>query len=305
MNRRLKRAGVILGGLFVASVGLYAVVAARAASRLGRRFETHRIELPLPEPGNEAAIARGQHLVEARYGCKACHGGDLAGGTMIDDAPIGVVLGPNLTLGKGGRTGSYDMADWDRIVRHGVKPDGTPTLMPSEDFFRMSDAELSDIVAFLRSVPAVDRDVAPPRLGPVGLVLVSVGKLPISAEKQPSESSVHAATPPVATESAEFGAHLAATCTGCHRPNLAGGPIPFGPPDWPAAGNLTSHASGLGAWSYADFERALTRGTSKDGHALREPMAGVVTGTTAMSETERKALWAYLRSLPATATNDG
>jgi len=79
----------------------------------------------------------------------------------------------------------------------------------------------------------------------------------------------------------------------------------FGPPSWPTAANLTPHAAGLGAWSFEDFEQALTRGISKDGHPLRAPMADVVQGTKAMDATERKALWTYLRGVPASATNPG
>lgn len=304
MKKALKRTGMVLGGVVALALAFYALMAAKASSRLSQKFETHRIELPLPVAGDAAAIARGKHLVEARYGCKACHGENLGGGTMINDPMIGAVLGTNLTSGKGGRIANYSMVDWDRIVRHGVKQDGTGTLMPSEDFFKMSDAELSDVVSYVLSVPAVNAEVPSLKLGPVGRVLVALGKLPISAERQPS-SQAHPATPPATADTTEFGAHLAAICTGCHRTNLAGGPMAFGPPDWPAAANLTPHASGMGAWSYDDFERALTQGTGKDGHTLRKPMSDVVVGTKVMSPTERKALWTYLRSLKPLATNEG
>lgn len=303
MNKWLKRGAIGLGGVVALALGLYGVVAAKASSRLSQKFETHRIDLPLPSASDAAAVERGRHLVEARYGCNACHGPNLGGGVMIDEPPIGRVLGPNLTYGKGGKISGYSMADWDRIVRHGVKPDGTPALMPSEDYFKMSDAELSDIVAFTLSLPPVEGEVAAPSLGPVGKVLLVVGKLPISAERQPKEA--HAAAPPSTSDSVEFGAHLAATCVGCHRQDMSGGRMAFGPPDWPAAANLTPHASGLGGWSYEDFERALSEGVSKDGRKLREPMSHVVPGTKAMSVTERKALWTYLRSLKAAPMSEG
>jgi mono/diheme cytochrome c family protein len=280
------------------------VVSATASSRLSRKFETHRLDQPLPSAADAEAVARGQHLVTARYGCTSCHGGNLAGGVMINDPPVGSVLGPNLTAGKGGRTAHYAMSDWDRIVRHGVKPDGTGALMPSEDFFKMSDAELSDIVAYVRALPAVDAEVAAPRLGPVGKVLLVLGKLPIAAEREQARATRHAAAPPDTADSVVFGAHLAAVCATCHRANFAGGKLPFGPPNWPAAANLTQHESGLGSWSYEDFERALTQGTSKDGHRLREPMAGITASAQAMLPTERRAIWTYLRSLTPVARND-
>lgn len=303
MKPLMKRVGIAAGALVALGLALLGVASYQANARLDVHYDTHRLELSLPAEADGAAIVRGKHLVTARYGCAGCHGENLAGGVMIDDAAIGTVLGPNLTRGKGGVVAKYQMADWDRIVRHGVKPDGKPTLMPSEDFFKMSDAELSDIVAYVRSVPPVDKEVAPPRLGPVGKVLLVLGKLPLSAEKQPT--GPHVSAPPATAESVAFGEHLAATCTGCHRSNLAGGRIPFGPPSWPVAANLTPHAAGMRGWGYETFDRALTQGVSHDGRKLAPPMSEVVQGTKNMSPTERKALWTYLQSLPATATNEG
>jgi hypothetical protein len=85
---------------------------------------------------------------------------------MIDDPMIGRLLGPNITGGEGGRTADFGPADWDRIVRHGIQPDGHPAFMPSEDFRSMSDQELSDIIAYVRSRPTVDATVPPPAPGP-------------------------------------------------------------------------------------------------------------------------------------------
>jgi cytochrome c5 len=248
------------------------------------------------------AIARGKHLVEARYSCNACHGENFAGGVMIDDGVIGHIRGPNLTSGKGGVVADYKMSDWDRIVRHGIKPDGSPAVMPSEDFFRMSDRELSDIVAFITSRPPVDAEVAPATFGPMGKVLVAVGKFPISAEVLSDHMAAHAKRPPETADSKEFGQHLAAVCSGCHRANFAGGPMPFGPPDWPPAANLTQHEGGLRNWTFEDFEKAMTQGIGKNG-PLREPMTVMLAAAKAMTNTERRALWTFLTSLEPLATN--
>lgn len=304
MRRLLKWGALGLAGVAATGVLSFALASAKANARLNQKFEVHRVELPLPHASDAAAVARGKHLVEARYGCSACHGKNLGGGVMIDDAAIGTVLGPNLTTGRGSHTSAYTMADWDRTVRHGVKPDGSPAVMPSEDYFRMSDAELADIVAYARSLPPVDATTPAASFGPVGKVLLALGKFPLGAELHPDHSAAHAAAPPEATDSVEFGAHLAAVCTGCHRANLAGGKMPFGPPDWPVAANLTPHADGLGGWSFDDFERAITEGIRKDGQKLRPPMAELVPAGKQMLPTERRALWTYLRSLPATARNE-
>ena len=303
MKHWTKRIGLAVGSIGVLGLALFGAASAAAHARMTKHYETHRIALPLPPETDEAAIERGKHLVTARYGCAVCHGQNLAGGIMIDDPAIGHVHGPNLTRGKGNRTASYTMSDWDRIVRHGVKPDGTPAIMPSEDFFKMSDAELSDIVAYLRSLPPVDATEPAPSFGPIGKVLLALGKMPISAEQMPA--SEHPSVPPASSDSAQFGEHLAATCVTCHRQNLAGGRMAFGPPSWPAAANLTQHATGLRDWSFDDFDKALSQGLSKDGHSLRSPMSDVVRSTQGMDPTERRALWTYLRQVPATPTNPG
>jgi cytochrome c553 len=204
-------------------------------------------------------------------------------------------------MGAGSRTVQYTPADWDRMVRHGVKPDGRPAVMPSEDYFAMSDRELSDIVAYIRSLPPVDNTVAAPTFGPVGKMLLATGQFKLSADMHPSaHEGTHAVLPPAEAPNAEFGKHLAQVCTGCHLQSLAGGPIVGGPPDWPPAANLTP--AGLVGWTYTDFERAMREGVRKDGTKLREPMALMPKYAKNMTDIEMQALWAYISTVPAVAS---
>src|SRR6266536_577076 len=71
--------------------------------------------------------------------------------------------------------------------------------------------------------------------------------------------------PPVTPE---YGQYLAdnAGCPSCHGPGLSGGKIPQAPPDTVPAANITS--AGLGAWSEADFLKALRTGMRPDGRVL-------------------------------------
>jgi mono/diheme cytochrome c family protein len=329
--------GSLLGLLAVAGAGTYVWASSTASSKLAATHDVHRVEFPIPFPltepelaelraeraatgpkarrgadplagvdlnalATERAVSRGQHLLQSFYACGECHGADLGGGVMVDDPnTVGRLLAPNLTLGTGSRTLKYTAADWDRMVRHGVKPDGTGSPMPSKDFFAMSDRELSDIVSYIRSLPPVNKEVPPIRLGPVGKVLLALDQLVLSANVHPTGHVIdHAPLPPPAAADATFGKHLAQTCTGCHRSNLAGGPIVGGPPEWPPARNLTP--TGLVGWTYDDFLRALRDGKSKDGVALREPMASMPKLTKNMTETELRALWAYIKDLPPQPT---
>lgn len=302
----LKLVGVVLVGLVLVVLAAYGWASYAAGRKLARSYTTHTVDFPIPYPSSEpaaqaAALERGRHLVEARYGCVECHGRDFGGGVMIDDPAIGRILGPNLTEGNGGVTAGFRPADWDRIVRHGIKRDGKPALMPSVDFREMSDQELSDIITFIRSQPPVDRAAAPPSLGPVGKVLVATGKFTLSADLIGGGAGSHAATPPQTEPTAAFGRHIAGTCMGCHREDLGGGPIVGGDPSWPPAANLTPGPAGIGEWTLAQFRTALREGKRPDGRALRAPMSGMKPYALKMTDVELEALWAYLRSLPPVA----
>lgn len=251
----------------------------------------------------ERAMERGRHLVEARYACVECHGKDYGGGTMIDAPPIGKILGRNITAGKGGVVATYTVADWDRIVRHGVKPDGHPAAMPSGDFFGMSDRELSDIITFVTAQPAVDKEVPPPTLGPVGTFLMATGEIRLSAEELPDHQRAHPVDPPTAEPTATFGKHLAQVCTGCHRPDFSGGPIPGGDPSWPPARNITPHAEGLPDYTFAEFEALIREGKGRSGQLVKAPMAGIAAYGKNMTEVEVKALYEYLVSVPPKPTS--
>ena len=334
--RRILAIGAgFLGFLFICGMGW---VNHSASSRLNQHFQVHEVNLQVPMPLSDAevealraeriaaqppapdgsaptdplagldlqsialerAVARGQHLVEARYSCIACHGQDFGGGVMVEDPAIGSLHGPNIT--SKGATASYSVSDWDHIVRHGIKPDGSPAVMPSEDFVLMSDRELSDIIAYVRSLPPVDRPSVPIHFGPLGSVLLATGGWPLSAERIADHQAPHPVEAPPAEVSAVFGEHLSHICTGCHGADLSGGPIKGAPPGWPAAANLTPHADGLAGWTLADFEGTMRTGKNPKGQELRPPMAEMTRYAQKMTDTELEALWLYLSGLPARAS---
>lgn len=234
----------------------------RAASKLSITYDVHRVEFPIPFPltaaevdsvravrragggsaadvtereltaiATERAVARGKQLASSFFACAEYHGQDFGGGVMVDDPAMGRLLGPNLTTGAGSRTLTYTAADWDRMVRHGVKPDGHASPMPSRDFFSMSDRELSDLVSYIRSLPPVEKTVPAVSLGPVSTVLIATGRFPLSAQLHPTRHEIaHAVLPPPDVPDVTLGRHLAQTCSGCHGAEFAGGKIVEGPP---------------------------------------------------------------------------
>lgn len=323
MGKKRIALGVVGGGagcLGIGVLGVYLWAGWAAGARLNQTFETHTVDFPIPFPLSEEeiaeiapeegadapdveaialerALARGKHLVEARYVCIECHGANFGGGTMVDDPMMGRILGPNLTTGAGSKTLGFTPTDWDRAVRHGVLADGTVSIMPSEDFRSMSDRELSDVVAWIRAQPPVDREVPEPTLGPLGKVVTATHQLPLTAEELPDHQTAHVTEPPPTAPTAEFGAHLIGVCTGCHGRDLTGGAIPGGDPNWVPASNLTPHEEGMAGWTFEQFEAVMRRGVRPDGSNVKVPMAMMLPYTMNMTDTEVKALWAYLQTV--------
>src|SRR5690606_22319412 len=126
-------------------------------------------------PTDPQSIERGRHIVSTR-GCAECHGKDLGGNKVVDDPMVGKLHGPNITRGRGGLPEGYSDIDYIRAIRHGLSPEGRPfLLMPSEEYTRLSDEDLGSVIAYLKSVPPVDRERGPVSPGPILRTMISLG----------------------------------------------------------------------------------------------------------------------------------
>ena len=244
----------------------------------------------------ERAVERGAHLYNVRLACKECHKADLAGGLIAEAQPVWTWYAPNITAG--GKTKDYTTPDWDRLIRHGVKPDDTNATMPAVDFMALSDRELSDVIAYVQSQPAVDTVQPDTTLGPVGRILLATGEMPIAAEDI-DHAAATVTAPPEAAATVEYGQHIAQVCVGCHRLEFEGGPIAMGPPDWPPAANLSR--SEFKAWSQEQFVTALRTGVRPDGTNL-DPVAMPWSIIGQWTDLELEAVHLYLQTLPAVPT---
>ncbi len=246
---------------------------------------------------DSVAIAKGEYLVRAITKCADCHGADLAGQVMIDNPAIGRFYAPNLTRGRGSVTAARSDAEIVNAIRHGVTPEGRKlAFMPSRDWSTMADEDVTAIVAYVRSVPAVDRD---PRSGKVGLLaraLYLAGKFPVFEAELFEHDNITRTKPPAGV-SAEYGRYLATIggCHGCHGPTLSGGQVPGTPPEFKPAANITP--GGIGRYTEADFFRVMREGKRPDGSATDPFMP--VNATRLMTDDDTRALWMYLQSVPA------
>ena len=267
MNRWIKRAGVT-----VAVVVALAGVAATAGLVMAHQRMTRTVQVEgrvVAIPGDAAAIERGAYLFASR-GCADCHGANGAG-RMFIDTPDGLrVRGPNLTAGANSATRDYRPADWDRAIRHGLSPTGRPLLiMPSEDYNRLTDADLGALVAYIRSLPATDGAPALVDLPLVPRLAYGFGAMRDAAAKIDHTLPPEAAVPEGLT--LEHGRYVANACRGCHGLALAGGRIPGAPPEWPPAPALVGGASII-ASRYPDaaaFARMFKSGQRPDGTAVQ------------------------------------
>ncbi len=270
MRKALKWVGIVVGGLIglivVAAVVVYALGARRLTASHPQPNESFTI------PSDAESLARGEYLMAGVTGCTGCHGENLGGTEFINEAPIGLVWAPNLTAGQGGVGATYTDADWERAVRHGVRPNGQVLLiMPSHQFNYMSDADLGAVLAFAKTFPPVDQVAPARRIDPLGTILIGAGLFGDLPAEVVDHDAAHAATVTPGT-TPEYGEYLVAlaSCRDCHGTKLdgvlsGGPPMPVPPPDLTPAGNLAN-------WTEADFIQAIRTGVTPDGRALSEEM---------------------------------
>lgn len=296
MKRILKIVAGLVLVVILAVAGLVGWGYTRIAKKMSVTYDFAPVTLSRPAKTGDAK--RGKYLVTVRHICVECHGDDLAGGTVIEDPMAGSIYGRNIT--------PYKLKDWTdgeiaRVLKHGVGKDGHALrIMPAEDYENMAERDLIDIIAYLRTVPAVEKADRKSHLGPIMAVFAATGELP--DVMFPVEHVDHARPFPPSvpeTASAAFGGYLYRnTCLGCHRPDHKGGKIKGTPPDWFPAANLTQDA--LADWTESGFIKTLRTGVNPSGSQLRNPMTMVLKYTPKFSDTELKALWMYLKTVKGT-----
>jgi mono/diheme cytochrome c family protein len=254
---------------------------------------------------------RGEYLSKAG-GCVACHTEEkegavrYAGGRALK-TPFGTFYGPNITPHPQAGIGNWKEADFVRAMREGVSPEGTNFFpaFPYTSFTKMTDADLADLWAYLRTIPPSDKASRAHELkAPYSWRwLVTPWKWlyfqPGPFKPDPASSAV-----------VNRGAYLVQAlghCGECHTPrNALGGPdrdrrLAGGKgPDGKGVPNLTP--TRLKKWSDDELKYFLTTGLTPDGDVAAASMGEVVKNTTGqLTPADLAALVAYLRSLPPIA----
>jgi mono/diheme cytochrome c family protein len=295
MRKVLKWIGIVVGVLVLLIIVSGAVLYSRAGKAISAKVTVPEEQIAIPT--DSASVARGRHVARALAKCADCHTEDLGGQVMIDDPAFGRIASANLTKGKGGIGSTRSDADIVRAIRHAVGPEGRKLLiMPSMEYNDLSAEDVGAVVAYIRSLPPVDREPPPMKFGPIFRMLVATNQMPASEADMIDHSKAPRSAPPQGV-TAEYGKYLAEVsgCRGCHGPGYSGGPMPFGDPNWPPSANITP--TGLKLYDEASFMKLLREGTRPVSNTpVNEAMP--VKFTKEMTDDEIKALWAYLQTVP-------
>jgi len=168
--------------------------------------------------------------------------------------------------------------------------------MPSEDYNRLTDADLGALVAYIKQLPPAAGGAAEVVLPLPLRVLYGLGQVPDAASiidhtRKPPQPAAPGVT-------VEHGAYVSAMCIGCHGEGLSGGKVSGGAPDWPAAANLTP-GEGSVMPRYADAQALTTmmrQGKRPDGTAIK---VMPFDSFKHISDIDLAALYLYLKSVPA------
>ncbi|HZB91497.1 MAG TPA: cytochrome c [Stellaceae bacterium] len=257
-----------------------------------------------------AQLKRGEVLFRAAD-CTGCHtdakggGALLAGGRKIDTL-FGTFYGPNITPDQQDGIGGWSEEQFRRALREGIGRDGgyLYPVFPFASFTGMSDGDIADLYAYLRSLPPVAQPNQPDVLHfPFGwrfllflwrALFFHEGPLPPDIDHSPEWNR------------GRYLAEAVVHCQQCHTPRnflggLKGSEAYSGNAkgiDGMKAPNITSDPeTGIGKWSVDDIALLLKTGQTPDMDFVGSGMAEVVKGTAALSDTDRRAIAAYVRSI--------
>ena len=169
MKKILKRLAI---GVAVFLILGTTAVAIAVVARENRTFDA-----PYPDihaSKDPAVIERGRYLVTGPAHCTGCHGAvghtdakpHLVGGLTFD-LPVGTIYARNITPDKQTGIGRYTDPEIARVLRYGVYPTGRAVL-PFMPFADLSDDDLTAVISYLRSRPAIDHYVPPSDFNVIG-----------------------------------------------------------------------------------------------------------------------------------------
>jgi mono/diheme cytochrome c family protein len=263
-------------------------------------------------PAGPELVARGKYVFAAAGGC-GCHtekGKPVNSGGRRYDGPFGTVYSTNITPDRQTGIGGWTDAQIIAAIRAGRRPNGERLIPvhPYPVFNGMAEEDLRALVAYLRSLPAVNRPNVPKR---ITVPLFESVFLPAwLAAFAPRETPPRSA-PTSGLARGEYLVRAVGHCGECHTPRtlthatdntrfLGGNPSG---PEGSVVPNITPDRDTGLTWSEEEIADYLGTGNKPDGDVAGDLMAEVIEGTTAgykdLTKEDRLAIARYLKSIPA------
>jgi len=247
-------------------------------------------------------------------GCAACHQTTgqkdrlkLGGGLGLN-SPFGTFYAPNISPDPNNGIGNWSELQFVNAVQRGVGDEGEhlyPAL-PYTSYQRLKVADVRDLFAYIKPLAPQPQANKPHALGfPFNIRrTLGVWKLLYVDGKELADDPAHDAAWNRGRYLVEGPGH----CAECHSPRdmmggivpakrFAGGPNPEGKGWIP---NITPGDGGI-KWSADDMTAFLETGQTPDFDSAGGSMAEVIENTGRLTGDDRKAMSAYLVSLPPVA----
>jgi mono/diheme cytochrome c family protein len=261
--------------------------------------------------------SQGEYLTRAGD-CVACHsvpGGKAFAGGLKMGSPLGAIYSTNITPDPETGIGTYSLEDFDRAVRQGVAKDGHRLYpaMPYPSYAKITDEDVAALYNFfMKQVRPVHQANLPNEIPPVlnfrwplaiwNLVFTKSGSYVARSDRDAAWNR---------------GAYLVqglGHCGACHTPRglawqekaldgtnsnyLAGALLDA----WYAPNLREDLRTGLGGWSKDDLIDFLKNGHNRTETAFGSMIDVINNSTPYLSDSDLNAIASYLKSLPATAT---
>lgn len=232
-----------------------------------------------------------------------------AGGKAIE-TPFGTFYGSNITPDLETGIGAWTDEEIDAAIRGGrVRGKGAEApVMPYPLYAGMSDADVADLIAYLRTLPAVRKESRPHE-----------GELPLARWAYEAWQFLYfrpgpapATAPAGGIERGRYLADHVSMCTDCHTPRGLLGAIDWSMylggtaegPGGETVPNITSHDTGIGDWDTADTVNLLRTGMLPNFDNVQGSMGEAVDGVGGgpgykdAPEADWRAVADYLRTVP-------
>ena len=244
-------------------------------------------------------------------GCASCHARDdaegqdklvLSGGQAFP-SDFGTFVAPNISMDEEQGIGDWTLAQFASAVRAGVSPDGTHyyPAFPYASYRLMTDQDIVDLWAYMQTLPADDTPSAAHDIGFPFNIRRSLG---VWKALYANEGWVMTEVASPELERGRYLVEVLAHCGECHTSRdalggmdrsawLAGAPNPTG------RGRIPTLVPPEFDWVAVDIVYYLETGFTPEFDSAGGHMVDVIENFAQLPASDREAVAAYLRALPA------